>query len=646
MKNIIKIVSLIFVSSLLFTSCGSSGSDESYNSTTNKTNKTTSITGTVVDGPIYDANVSVYDMNGKYLGSTITSREDGKLGDYKVDILNLPSQYIIKVNGGKDSGVDGIINSNDKESFDMSAIGKNNPDKNTTTIYITPATTVITSMVNDENITLEEANKNIVKSLGLPEKFDLSKTNPKNNEIASKAGTLIAQIITTIPSQNKQEIIKSLAKEVKFTTSNNNVIANINSTSVDILDLNLTRISNNISTLDPDIISKIDKSSKLLNKTIKQALIKTKAINTQTQTEINQAISSNETLQQLSNHIQKEDVDTFDINKLESLSIKLDESFNEILKDNITLTKTNIQVISDVVNNNLDKNISTISKDIKQIAKDTKDIDENTVNIYSQIYLNIDLNQSSKVKNLNPTDISKISDDIKEQNPKVKKLYEQVLGNRLSQYVKDSNSTIKSDYISSITTTILNNDPLKNKFNDLSSSNTKSTNLTIESINKNFKDKNFIYTDNSTKISDDLEQKTFNRLNLLYDDTSKTQKEKFTMIKAIEINTKLTDLNKEFDEDDYDSRLNALNSISKELNEKSTLDNTIDLDTSYIKIEKKLESNLEKNISIEDSYIQISDKLDDYIVRKKEKKIIIDDFSFPQINNIKMPEFSKIIINE
>ena len=647
-KNILKITSLIFTSSLLFTACV----DENSNNAMSNGNLTI-ISGTVVDGPVYDANVSVYNLDGKYLGSTVTSSVNGKLGDYNLSINNLPSEYIIKVTGGKDSGLDGLKDTRDKNSFDMSSRGETSLDKNITTLYISPATTVISNMIKDNNLTYAQANNKMIKSLGLPTGFDLSTTNPKTNDIASRAGTFVAQILNTIPSDNKEILFKVIANNFNNSADNNKSVISITSTNVDVLDLNLTQITKNVQGIDQNSINKIQKGSKLLNKTIKQALLKTKAIDTQTENERKEAISSNKVLEQLSLHIQKEDMDTFDINKLESFSIKLENIFDEILKDNIhNLSSTNIQIVSSVVKNNLDKNISVISSSIKQIAHSTKDIDKTTVNIYAIIYSNLDINQSYKVSNINQSDILSLYGDMKDEDNSTKALLEQIVAMRLSIYIKDSNATIKSDEIESVRNDIIKNDLLKEKLanvalNQNSNDNykRKSATLTFESINKNIQNEDFIYNIQTQQVSDNLEQITLDKLQAVLGDGTKTLSEKFSIIKAIELNTKLTDLNEYFDSDKYDSSLNTLNNISKELSDKLKVDNTINLDTSYNNIEKKLEQNLENNISIADSYTQISDNLDSYIIKKENKIIYLDNFSFPKLGAFKMPLLIKLKVN-
>ena len=648
-KNMIKITSLIFASSLLFTACG----DGDTTTSSGSNNKATIISGTVVDGPIYDANVSVYNLDGKYLGSTITSNVNGKLGDYNLSINNLPSKYVIKVIGGKDAGLDGLKDSNDKNSFDMTSRGQTSTNKTTATVHISPATTVMSNMIKDSNLTYEQANKKMIKSLGLPNGFDLTTTNPKTNDIASRAGTFVAQILNTVPSDNNEELLKVIARNFNDSADNNKPVASITSTNVDVLDLNLTQITYNMDGIDQNSIDKMKKSSKLLNRTIRQALLKTKAIDFQSNDDKKEAIASNEALQQLSLHIQKEDIDTFDINKLESLAIKLEESFNEILKNDIhNLNGTNIQIVSSVVKNNLDKNISTISNSITQIAASTKDIDKTTVNIYVIIYNKIDLSQSQKVSNINQSDILRLYADMKDEDIGTKELLEQSVATRLSTYIKDSNTTIQSYKIDLIRDDIIKNELLKDKLaniaiNQKSDENyeRKSATLTFESINKNIQKEDFKYDSTTQQVSDDLEQKTLDKLQEVLGDSTKSLEEKFAIIKAIELNTKLIDLNKNFDSNKYDSSLNTLNNLSKELSDKKQANNNIDLDTSYKNIEKKLYNNSENNISIEDSYTQISDELNDYITKNDDKKIYLDMFAFPKIGGLEMPILNKIYIS-
>ena len=130
---------------ILLVGCGGGGGDSSASVDDDDTSivvKTT-VSGNAVDGPIYGATVNVYSLTGTTVLATIkTSSDANTLGDFLLDVPNLPTEYIIRIIGGRDAGPDGVKNANDEVStFDMSSVGIKGEANNTT--YVSPATSLI-----------------------------------------------------------------------------------------------------------------------------------------------------------------------------------------------------------------------------------------------------------------------------------------------------------------------------------------------------------------------------------------------------------------------------------------------------------------------------------------------------------------------
>ncbi len=648
-NNILKIVSLIFVFGLIFSGCGGGGSKTSNNKNKNTNEeaqiKSTTISGNVVDGPIYDANVSVYKKDGTYLGSTKTLSTDGKIGNYTLDIKDLPDEYIVKIIGGKDTGPDGIINNNDEESFEMSSVGL----KSSPTTYITPATSMIANMVQD-GVSLADAKSSVKKSLGLPDGIDLTTTNPKTNDIASKAGTFIAQVLKAIPTTNKTQALKSITKEFKVKALSNKSVATISSTDIFINDLNLTSISDDVKVAKPDTIiqddiDKLKKSSSLLTKKIKLTVKKTKAVDKQTDKQRKEAIASHKAFEQLSAEIKKEGIYTIDLNKLESLFIKYEDGFNAVLEDGIeSLTNDNLDILADVIESNLDKNISSITTNLKTIALNTRELDDNSINIYKTLYATIDINDSAKVSNLNKDDIKNIASSMYSENSDIKKLLSASIASKLISIIKSSTGAIQTSKInevqSAIVDNIILNDTLKNlaiKQKSSSKAQQKSAKLALENINQNFKKEDFVFNNIAKTTIEELELKIKSQLQILLADDTKRLAEIFDEIKAIEINTQLIKLDTVFDENTYDTNLNTIKSVISNLRKQKDANSDIDLTTSLRNIKKKFEQAIENNTSISSVVTNINNNVTKYIQHKDEKRIYVEPFIFPSIGGFEMP---------
>jgi hypothetical protein len=209
--NILVIFSIVLAFGL--TSCGGGGGGDS--SATGSASGIT-LSGVATDGPIYDATVEIFAKSDTAfvtpLGKTTTSNNDATIGEYSITgIENLPAEYVVRVSGGKDAGPDGIKNDNDEESFEMLSVAKYSSGSASSTVHISPATTLVAKLVkNGTNI--DTANQTIKTALGLASDVDLTKDNPKENDTANKAGTVIAQIINSIGVSDKDAVLGAIAK--------------------------------------------------------------------------------------------------------------------------------------------------------------------------------------------------------------------------------------------------------------------------------------------------------------------------------------------------------------------------------------------------------------------------------------------------
>ncbi len=671
MKNNLKIISVALIVGLLFSSCGGGGgggssapasetsTDDKQSSTkdndtnTNDSNtKSTVVKGGVYDGPIYGATVSIYKKDGTLLGSTNTLGEDGKIGNYSIEIENLPDEYIVKTRGGKDTGSDGIINQNDEEGFEMSSVGlKENP-----ITHITPATSLIANMVED-GVDLTAAKSSVKKSLGLPDGIDLTSTNPKTNDIANRAAIFVAQVLKSIPTNNKKEALKAITKEFKNKSDDDTSVVTITSRGINIDNLDLSLIASHVKISKPDEIIQVDidklkKSKDLLSKKIRETVRKTKPVNKQTSKEQKEAIASHKALEKLLEHIRKKDIETIDLNKLESLVIKYEKGFNLIVQKSIDdLTNTNIDIVTDVIETNLDKDISSIIVNLKNIASHTKDLDKNSVDIYKKLYSIIDIEDSGKISNLDKNSIKDMVSSIEDTDANIKESLSSLIASRLASIVQESTSTIDISKIAEVKSATIDNIVLKDKLKSLtkkekssSKAEQKSAKLALETIQKNFENKDFEFDNVADETVKELEKTTRAKLQTLLDDDTKSIEEIFDEIKAIEMSTKLVKLNVEFDENKFDKNLNIIKTLTSTLRTQKTNNKNIDLTTSLKKIAKKLEQASKDNSSIAETSKKISDNINDYIQDKEKIKIYITTIRFPVIGNIRIPSLNEIYI--
>lgn len=597
--------------------------------------KVITVGGNVVDGPIYGARVVLMDMNNTILGETVTSAEDAKVGNYSLAVKNLPSEYILKIIGGKDTGADGKIDADDVESFEMSSVGvSSNPNT-----FVSPATTLITHLV-ESGVTLENARQNISNALGLPASVNITTTNPKNNEVASKAGTFIAQVLHSLPSSNTTHNLNAIAKVFSLQGESNTSVVTITNANVELKSLNLKDIADEVNLVTANSISqenlqKLETTQSLLAKKIVSTTKKTKAIASQTSVEKKEAIAAQKALKSLNKEITNAlEVDLID---LELFSTKLEEGFYSVIDTNETsLNANNLDIVAQVIKTNLDKNSSTIASQLSSIAQNTRDLNASLVGIYKDIYSTIDINQTSKVNNLNKEDILTLVSQTNEQENK--QLLQSSLTSKIISLVKTSTQSIESSTLQTLQSSILNNTLLSDTLVELQLNTThakeqKINNLLANLLDKNLQKNSFIFDETAKNTLASLKEKLENLL--ILEDETKTQIELEDSLRAIELTINLVDLSTAYNEESFNTSFQNVKEIVSKLREQ----NNITLNVAFTISLHRIEVELQKQTLTAEFILE---HIQDYIVKSEKHNSYIESLQIPNIGGFRLPDFEKI----
>ena len=594
--------------------------------------KVITVGGSVVDGPIYNAKVILMDMNNTILGETITSAENVKIGNYSLAIKNLPQKYIVKIIGGKDVGTDGVIDEDDESSFEMSSIGEqSNPNT-----FVSPATTLITHLVED-GATFENAKKSISQALGLEEHINLTTTDPKNIDIASKAGTFVAQVLNAIPSSNKKESLNAIAKIFSKES-----IITINGTGVELTNLNLKMIAEQINSINPDTVSqsdieKIDITQQLLANKIVSVTQNTQAINLQTSLQKREAIASTQALKHLSKEIKNSNKNDINIDNLQLFTLKLEESFKTLLENNETSLKgANIEILTDVIKNNLDKNSTSMNHYLSKIAIDTNDINESLVNIYKDIYSSIDIEKSDKVGHLDKKDILDLLSTI--DTKENKEILESSITSKLVSIVNLSTQDINSSEVNDIQNSIIDNSLLNETLVKLNvifkdKKEQKISTILQNVLNFNLEQTDFIFNIDTQNSLELLKEKL--EIIVVLNDETKTKNELVDELRAIELATILVDLTVEFNEQQYNNRLQDMREI---INRLRVIDNST-LDIEFISSISLIKNELQTQ---KKSALEIKENIEKYIVKKEKRNLYVKSIQIPNVGGFILPNLIEI----
>lgn len=473
MKKFLSIIT-IFMVSMFFSSCGSSSNSTSV--VEKEVEKVEVIPlyqaiGSVVDGPIYNAKVDIVDINDSSLIYASTTTDEN--GRYSVPVENLPLVYRVLVYDGQDSGVDGEINSNDEpQPFTMSAIvhRDDNNESNNSVGHVSPATTMVDSIVEDGALPFEEATELVNDSFGLEKGTDLSKEDALKNDVVNKLNNLIALLTKAIPSTNKKVVFKSIVK----TVIKKKIKIKVTNTGMDIKDLNLTDIATTARGLSPDDISledieKLGKVEIVIKTKITKTIKTIRVISTITPEQQKEAVAAKSALEELLKEIQNRELDELNIDELTHLVDNLEVGIRAVLDgtDLNTSGPDDIDFIGLMVRENLAEdplnykdNLVKAMKDYKVVTKKTTSIKVKKVIKY--VYKNTSLdNLDNILKSLNNDNIldellRTLSGDIGE-NSETEDILSDMFASRLAKNIDDNNGSIEPKNITeNANETILN----------------------------------------------------------------------------------------------------------------------------------------------------------------------------------------------
>jgi len=319
-----------------------------------------SVTGSVVDGIIYGGSVSVYDLNKKLLAKGST---DSK-GAYSIPVANLPKQYKVTLEGGTDSGVDGVENSNDKtNSLEMSAIVDREDSGEESVAHISPATTLVATMVEDGTIPLEEARESVNDALGLDGKSALCKLNPSKNDTAYRAGLFLAMVMESIVTTDKNALFKTLStvvhqKKIKVKISNVG-------TTIEQLDLVDIATTANISENEIEKLSQVEVTVK---ESIKKSIDSVAVVADISRDSQNEALTQRARWDTLLLQLAENDV--IDSSRVSLILDRVEESMQSILEAQTLEASepSNIALIASMIDENLDKEMTDLTPSLLSIS--------------------------------------------------------------------------------------------------------------------------------------------------------------------------------------------------------------------------------------------------------------------------------------
>jgi hypothetical protein len=580
MKRLISIIA-IFTISMFFVSCGSS-----VHCTKGVTTASyTTTKGAVSDGPIYNANVKIETLDGKVLAETTTDDD----GHYEVNVTDLPEVYRVRISGGHDKGVDSEKNANDENNtLEMSAIVTRDTDSNETNKsvgYITPATTLVDSIVEDGALptdTVEdtakkavEAQKTVNSSFNLSEDTNLAKIDPTKDEVANKLANLIGLITKSIPADNKNVVLKSVAKNIKEKKIN----VSVSAMDVSIDDLNLTKIATDANISDEDV-DKVEKVESVIKTQIENVVKVTKAAKFIEKTDKKDAVSAKSAFVELLKEIKNQEVDELNIDTLVSLVGELDKAIKSII-EGINLNATSpddIDFIGGLVKNNLHKDSKILVNAYQGYKKVTKTTSIKVKKVIKYTYFNSNITTLTEINNkLNDSTLSEIDSAIKDlSNNEEGDLLSDMLGAKIAQNIEDGdvnvndaiNETIKnSELVKSIESQIQTKEEIKKTEYSKRTQEDKAKLIAVKKVVKdikiNIKIEKFTKTTakNVGSAFDGIVKDLVNG----YKDNIKTLLEKVEALNFVVLN-----LNQEFKEDTYKAEqkkvINNINIINKTKN--------------------------------------------------------------------------------
>ena len=600
----------------------------------------TKVKGRVVDGQIYGAEVMIMSMDKKLLAKTTTDKN----GEFNIDVPNLPDNYLIITNNGIDMGVDGEININDKKSFSMKAIAKKGE-----LVNITPVSTVITE-IEEQGKTLQEAQNDLNKAFNFNANTNLNNFNPIIHDKINKVGNFLALLANSIPANDKELVFKSIAKVL----SKKKISVNITNQNVDIKSLNLADITDEVKLLSPKAIlsndiSKILKVEKVIKLNLKKVTEEIQTVKNITQEGKIRVLAKKIAFDSTIAQIQKSDEYELNLDKLELFGNKMAISVEAVLKNNSLNNSSDddIELFSEIVNENLNKDDGVLSTALVQIASDYKEVSKLTTNpnskkIFRDIYKYSDIRDVAKIemvtKSLKDVKVVEQIDDsanaiakhIEGENAEIKvELQTQlensvagIIANEIDKSGKDVvkiaqiknaiDNSVKNDFF---TETIKKRVEVKisikqkvkkdEKLSKMDKAKLIASNDMLKKLKISVKITKF------TKIAQNNSDKIFDKINQNIEN-SDNDMELENKITALEF--AFFDFSKPIDENIFEKTITDSVKIAKNINSNDDI-NRIE---SIIKIQNQLISDLKKDIHV-DSIASISSNITDNVVIKKPK---------------------------
>jgi hypothetical protein len=474
MKKLITLCT-IFIASLFLSSCGGSSCSAPVALPAGNV-----ASGSVADGPIYNAIVEFYDMNGTPLTTEPSVVRTDDSGKYQALIHNMPSQYRVVVREGSDSSVDGDINANDENNSIILSSIVTRDEGNETVGHVTPATTLVDSIVEDGALPLDEATDLVKEQLGGADiGEDLSKLDPNKHDVANKLGNLVALLTKMVPSEDKKITFKAVAKivikkKIKITISN---------MGLDIQELNLTAIANEARELGAEIalddMEKIASVESVILDQLSTLMEKIKAVATMSDEDKKEALVAYNALFELLAKVKDTNLDELDEETLKLFVANLQESVKAILDEmgREDIGSDDIDFVSNLVKEHLDKDVNEYKKSvvkalqeykivIKLVVGDTK-VKISLKKVIKLIYKNSDLDALTAIKqalgdNTHLEELLKAVEAMLAQSdtPQLQALLEDLLATKMAQTIEDQNGSVSGDEIAKGANEVVNNPEL------------------------------------------------------------------------------------------------------------------------------------------------------------------------------------------
>lgn len=476
MKKLITLCT-IFIASLFLSSCG----DSSCNTPIALPMGNVALAnGSVADGPIYNAIVEFYDMNGTSLTTEPSVVRTDDSGKYQAVIHNMPSQYRVVVREGSDSSVDGDMNANDENNSIILSSIVTRDEGNETVGHVTPATTLVDSIVEDGALPFDEATDLVKEQLGgVNIGEDLSKLDPSKHDVANKLGNLVALLTKMVPLEDKKITFKAVAKIV----IKKKIKITINNMGLNIEELNLTAITNEAKALGAEVtaddMEKIASVESVILEQLTALMEKIKAIDTMSDEDKEEALVAYNAFFELLAKVKETNLDELNKDTLKLFVYNLQESVKAILDEmgRKDIGSDDIDFVSNLVKEHLGEDVNDYNKSVVKALQEYKDViklvdgnsevDISLKKVIKLIYKNSDLDALTAIKqalgdNTNLQELLKAVEAMLKQSdtPQLQALLEDFLATKMAQTIEDQNGSVGGDEIAKGANEVVNNPEL------------------------------------------------------------------------------------------------------------------------------------------------------------------------------------------